>query len=241
MIPGELGIQGEWLRWTPHLGVSRTRKTAKATQTEASTYLESPSSPHWQGPPHRNPFLPDPPPTAPSKHTDQWGRVPPAYSGLPHCNQLHQAGHLPPGRPSPAPPASAASASWPPGPSSSPCLAPRRPLGASPGPLDPASSALAAASRPGRSGVCPGCAWPRPLATTSSGGPLPPPTSPPGAGGPGGAWQQAATSSPRAGPASVATSEHELQPRERISRLVAQAPSPPPSRQHFLKRGSCLH
>ena len=97
----------------------------------------------------------------------------PARASRPH--QLHQAGHHPRGRPSPAPPASVASASWPPSPSSSPCLAPRHPLGASPGPLDPASSALAAASRLGHFGVCPGHAWPCPPATTSSGGPCPHP------------------------------------------------------------------
>lgn len=213
-------------------GSAGLEKLPKATQTEPRMYLDSSLLPTLAGSTTQKPFPSRPPSKCPqqtqwsvrlSSHQPARASQPPAAaSGRPPS----------PGRPSPAPPASA---SWPPGPSSSPCPAPRHPLGVSSGPLGPASSALVAASRPGRSGVCPGHAWPHPPATTSSGGTSPPPASPLWAGGPGGAWLRAATSSPRAGPASVATSEHELQPRERISRLVAQAPPPHPppnSRQH---------
>lgn len=129
-----LRVQSGRKRWRPHVGSAGPQKLPGTTQTEPRMYLNSSILPRRQGPPHRNPFSPEP-----HKQPEQtpgagrlgpvglWASAGPPWPPLPRPPpQLHQGSHLPP-RPSPAPRSSAASASRPPGPSSSPHPARQQP------------------------------------------------------------------------------------------------------------------
>lgn len=178
-----LRVQSGRKRWRPHVGSAGPQKLPGTTQTEPRMYLNSSILPRRQGPPHRNPFSPEP--HKQPEQTPGAGRLGPV--GL-------WASAGPPWPPLPAPPTAASGRPPPPQAlACSPLLCRLRLLASWSFLLS--SSSSAAASR-------------RHLFRGSS----PVPASPPGAGRPGGAWLPAAASS--VGPASVATSEREWQPRE---------------------------
>lgn len=179
-----LRVQSGRKRWRPHVGSAGPQKLPGTTQTEPRMYLNSSILPGRQGPPHRNLSLQNPT-NSPSKHPEQGGWVPSACGPQPGL----------PGPPSPAPPPHSCNraATSPQALACSPLLCRLRLLVSWSFLLSSSSSAAASC---------------RHLFRGSS----PVPASPPGAGPPGGARLPAAASS--VGPASVATSEREWQPRE---------------------------